>query len=107
MLESVTFAVAVEGDEVSDVNDFVVWYVRVDDATRLPGPRLISVSKWMEMQAGIREVFRAMPNGSSLRDFQEAGTVCVTVPRDQLESMAAVNAAFESIGFMRDPASPG
>ena len=84
----------------------VYWYVRVDDAARAPDATPMSSAEWSRRQSETRAIFRARPACAILREFPDAGTIRVTIPQDQLESLGRVDAAFLSAGLMRDPSSP-
>lgn len=84
----------------------MIWYVRVDDETRGPGPRAVSREEWERIQRATESIYRVMPDGSSLYPCESAGTVGVAIPNDQLDQVGDVDAAFVAAGYKRDPNAP-
>lgn len=87
-------------------DEAVYWYVRIDDATRPPGGRIVNAAERLQIFEHARAVFMAMPSGATVREFADAGTVRLTLPFTEVSALDAVDAAFGAAGYMRDPTAP-
>lgn len=83
-----------------------LWYVRVDDKTRAPGPREVTREEWERIRRATASIFQTLPNGSFLYPCEKSGTVGVTIPSGQIEHVDQVDAAFLNAGYKRDPHAP-
>lgn len=93
------------GGETPD-GSTIIWFVRVDDETRVPGPRLVSREAMLERDAGYESIRRILPDGSFLHPCEEVGTVGVEIPKSEIECFFEVYAAFVAAGYKIDPKQP-
>lgn len=82
--------------------DAVYWYERAD-AARF---RVADAAERLRVDELTRAILMAMPAGATLREFNDAGRVRLTIPLNELEYLDAVDAAFRDAGFVRGTASP-
>ena len=85
-----------------------LWYVRVDDETRIAGEcRLVTRDEFIRTYHAQREMFNTViAIADRLVWCEEAGTIAVMLRSDQLGNIERVDAALREVGFKRDPLAP-